>query len=137
MVEQLIYISTARHALPRHELPAILDSSQRNNRRAGLTGVLLYDGIRFLQAIEGDSGALEDTFARIRADDRHRAAVVLSKRSVSAREFGSWDMAFEDNISAAGAVSLIERVETLVGGIESKNTRELFRSFARVERYVA
>lgn len=137
MVDQLIYISTAQHALPRHELPAILASSQRNNRRAGVTGMLLFDGIRFLQALEGETDLVTTTFERIRADVRHRAAVVLSRREVATREFGSWDMAYEENMAAPGAASLIERVEALVAGVESKNTRELFRSFARVERYVA
>lgn len=137
MVDQLIYISTAEHALPRHELPAILETSQRNNRHAGVTGMLLFDGIRFLQALEGDLASVAETFARIRADTRHRAAVVLSHREVPTREFGSWEMAYEANMSAPGAIALIDRVEALVAGVDSKNTRELFRSFARVERYVA
>ncbi len=137
MFDQLIYISTAQHALPRRELPIILDSSQRNNRLAGVTGMLLFDGIRFLQALEGAPGAVTRIFARIRADARHRAAVVLSQRPVAAREFGNWAMAYEDNMAAPGAVSLIDMVEALVTTVENRNTRELFRSFARVDRYVA
>jgi hypothetical protein len=137
MVDQLIYISTARHALPRRELPAILDISQRNNRLAGVTGILLFDGIRFLQALEGDERCVDSTFERIRADARHRSAVVLSRLSVASREFGSWDMAYEDNMSAPGAVSLFKAVDALVAPVENRNTRELFRSFARVDRYVA
>lgn len=137
MVDQLIYISTAQHALARQELPAILEQSQRNNRRAGVTGMLLYDGIRFLQALEGDECSVSETFDRIRADARHRSAVVLSRRQVEACEFGRWDMAYEDNMSVPGARSLIERVEALVADVENRNTHELFRSFARVDRYVA
>lgn len=135
MVTQLIYISTARHALSRSELPVILDASRRNNRAAGVTGMLLYDGIRFMQALEGDDAHVDTTFERIRADERHRAAVVLSRRMIDSAEFGDWDMAYEDNMTAPGAVSLIDRVERLVAGVENPNTRELFRSFARVDRY--
>ena len=52
------------------------------------------------------------------------------------RQVHHWlHMAYEDNMTAPGAVSLIDRVERLVAGVENPNTRELFRSFARVNRY--
>lgn len=137
MVEQLIYISTTQPGLPRRELPSILDVSQRNNRCVGVTGMLLFDGLRFLQALEGEPPAIQQTYERIRADRRHRSVVLLSQRSVEGREFGSWDMAYEDDMAAPGAASLIDMVEALVADIPSRNTRELFRSFARVERRVA
>jgi chromosomal replication initiation ATPase DnaA len=135
VITQLIYISTAQHALPRAELPVILAASRRNNQVAGITGMLLYDGIRFMQALEGVGEAIETTFERIKADFRHRSAVVLSRRRTPAREFGSWDMAFEDNMTAPGATSLIDRVDTMMADVADKNIRELFRSFARVDRY--
>lgn len=137
MVTQLIYISTVRQALPSSELPAILAVSQRNNRRVGVTGMLMFDGLRFLQALEGDAAAVRPTFDRIRADDRHRGIAVLSDRLIVAPEFGTWDMAFEDRMTTAVARSLVEQVEALVGDVENRNTRELFRSFACVDRYLA
>lgn len=137
MITQIIYISTARRALPTVELPAILTTSQRNNRRVGVTGMLMFDGLRFLQALEGDEAAVRTTFERIRADDRHRGVAVLSERRIEAREFGTWDMAFEDRMGSAEARSLVEQVETLAGAVANRNTRELFRSFARVDRYLA
>lgn len=137
MITQLIYISTACHALRAAELPDILTVSQRNNRRVGVTGMLMFDSIRFLQALEGDEVAVRSTFERIRADYRHRGVVTLSDRQITAREFGTWDMAFENNMTSPAAHSLVEQVEALVGEVENRNTRELFRSFARVDRYLA
>lgn len=137
MITQLIYISTARHALLTAEPSAILAVSQRNNRRVGVTGMLMFDGLRFLQALEGDEVAVRSTFERIRADDRHRGVVALSDRRIAAREFGTWDMAFENSMTSSAARSLVEQVEALVDNVENRNTRELFRSFARVERYLA
>ena len=52
-------------------------------------------------------------------------------------EFGAWDMAYEDSMTSANARSLIEQVEALVAKVDNKNIRELFRSFARVDRYLA
>src|SRR5687767_3874522 len=137
MITQLIYLSTARDSLPASELPAILAASQRNNRRVGVTGMLMFDGTRFLQALEGDEAAVRSAFERIRADGRHRGITVLSERRIAAPEFGTWDMAFEDQMTSSTARSLIDQVEALVGGVENRNTRELFRSFAAVDRYLA
>lgn len=137
MLIQLIYISTAQHALPQFELPAILDTSKRNNRKVGVTGMLMYDGVRFLQVLEGEEDAVRSTYARIRGDARHRGVVVLHDRTIEAPEFGAWDMAYEDSMTSANARSLIEQVEALVAKVDNKNIRELFRSFARVDRYLA
>jgi len=56
----------------------------------------MFNGKRFLQVLEGPSGAVENTFERIRRDTRHRAQVMLSRRTVGRREFGDWSMAFRD-----------------------------------------
>ena len=92
-MRQLLYISSSHPRGVRCEVDAILNQSQRNNRAAGVTGLLWTDGVRFLQVLEGDSDAVEATYARIAADPRHAAIVVLADRTVTAREFGDWSMA--------------------------------------------
>lgn len=77
-MHQLTYISTVNGSLPDAELERILASSRRNNERSGITGLLVFDGKRFLQALEGDRAAVENAFLRIKTDPRHRAAVLLS-----------------------------------------------------------
>jgi len=54
---------------------AILDIvrvSERRNTASGISGLLLYGERRFFQVIEGAAAAVEEAFARIRADPRHR-----------------------------------------------------------------
>ena len=89
---QLTYISTVRDAA-KVDLGDILRVSRANNRRDRITGLLHYDGRRFLQALEGPAALVEAAYARIRVDPRHFAPVVLSQRPIDAREFGNWDMA--------------------------------------------
>lgn len=91
-MRQLLYISTASTGAS-IEVGAILATSQRNNRRDGVTGLLWTDGYRFLQVLEGGDAAVQGVFDRIRADPRHRAIVVLHDRAIEAREFGAWEMA--------------------------------------------
>ena len=95
---QMLYISTVTSA-EAVNLPAILAAAQRNNRARDITGLLMFNGKRFLQVLEGPSNAVEETFARIQCDPRHRAHVVLSRKTVEKREFGDWSMAFRDPAS--------------------------------------
>ena len=93
---QILYISTVSPA-ETVDLGSILAVARRNNQARGITGLLMFNGKRFLQVLEGPDGAVEETFARIRRDPRHRAHVMLSRKAISAREFGDWSMAFRES----------------------------------------
>ena len=129
---QLIYISTVTPGFDAGEVEAILARSRKNNRADRITGLLLFDGRRFMQALEGDATAVERTFQRIKSDPRHRAIVKLSERTVEAREFGEWAMAAEQITTAVAGV--VDQVDRLVVGVPNATTRALFTSFARVRQ---
>lgn len=133
-MHQLTYISTARRGLSPEEVDLILASSRRNNRRDAISGLLVYDGVRFLQALEGEREAVEAAFLRIKADVRHRAVVVLSSREVMDREFGDWDMACERVNPAHKTKAVAEIVDGLVATLPNPGTRALFSGFARIDR---
>jgi hypothetical protein len=59
---QLSYISTARPDLTDADMEAILISSRKRNSRNGVTGILLHDGKRFLQTLEVEQKAVDETF---------------------------------------------------------------------------
>jgi hypothetical protein len=130
---QITYISTARPALPATAIDEILAASRRNNTAAGVTGLLLYDGYRFLQALEGDASAVTMIYERIKADPRHCAMVLLSSREISKQAFGDWAMAAQ-RVAIASGSTVPELVDRLTEEVADANTRELFRSFARVRR---
>jgi hypothetical protein len=134
---RLTYISTARSRLDETATAALLATSQHNNRRVGLTGLLLFDGVRFLQALEGEAEPLLATFARIKADPRHRACVELGRAEVDARGFGQWDMAWQRVDGGDSRATLIETIDRLVAQVPDPNTRALFTSFARLDRHAA
>ena len=131
---QLTYISTARPGLIDADIDAILASSRRHNNRNGVTGILVYDGKRFLQALEGERDAVELTYHRIKADPRHRATVQLSLRDIGKREFGMWDMAAHRSSHVAMGGTIADDVDALVADVPDANTRALFSSFARLKR---
>ena len=100
--------------------------------RDRITGLLYADGVRFLQALEGPADAVEAAYARITADPRHKAQVVLSRREVDTREFGDWEMA-ERRPDGHGE-AFVRRVEGLTAGA-APAVRATFDSFAKVRRW--
>lgn len=90
----LIYVSTAVEALSTEELERILDSSVRHNTPQDVTGMLLYAGGGFMQVLEGEEAAVDETFSRIVEDPRHTAIILLHRGPIEARRFAGWSMGF-------------------------------------------
>lgn len=128
---QLVYVSSATPGAGAPDPAMIVAAAGRNNARDGVTGLLYFDGKRFLQALEGASDKVEAAFARIQADPRHRAIVVLSRREIDAREFGEWEMAHRTPGTDADA--FIQRVAALSAGA-APDVRATFDGFAKVRR---
>ena len=89
---ELVYVSAATQPFTRESLMALVAKVRSLNERNALTGVLLYDQGSFLQVLEGDDVALNETFARIEGDVRHKALQVLSRRPIIERTFDDWSM---------------------------------------------
>lgn len=128
---QLCYISTARPNVGWETVDAILEASRRNNDRARVTGLLLFNGKRFLQLLEGPAGQVEATYERILTDPRHFAIVKLSERTIDEREFGSWAMSFERFAADCGKSEMLEQVKGLTQ-TASPSVKALFTSYAAI-----
>ena len=94
-VYQLMYVSSAAWKLANDELSAILDISRANNRRYGVTGLLLYLDGGFLQVLEGPKDAVTTLFRQISRDRRHIGVRTLVERHVPERLFAGWSMGFD------------------------------------------
>ena len=134
-MRQITYISTVRKdARGSDDVAPILAVSRRNNARDGITGLLLHDGKRFLQVLEGGEQALGAALARIRADPRHFAIVILKEREIAAREFSGWAMG-EQRVAPAGeGPTLADTVDAMVANVPDPNLRAMFSAFGRRER---
>lgn len=72
----------------------ILEASQRNNARVGVTGALMFNAGAFAQVLEGPQDGVESTFERIQCDPRHGDVTVLQCGPAESRSFANWSMAF-------------------------------------------
>jgi hypothetical protein len=137
-MEQIVYISTARAVAPDAQLVEdILRVSRRNNRRDGLTGLLIVGGRRFLQVIEGPKLTLDAAFRRIKSDDRHFAVVELSRRAVTDRSFCDWDMAYQEGGSGEGFSDLVGIVSGMTEPLGDVNLKAQLRGFAELHSRAA
>lgn len=91
---QLIYASRLVEGASGSQITSIIEASQRNNARDGVTGALCFSHSYFLQCLEGERGAVNHTYHRIVPDPRHSDLVLLSCREVEARAFQDWSMGY-------------------------------------------
>ena len=73
-------------------LDDILTISRARNSRDAITGTLICRADMYLQLIEGPDAAIQATYARIAADDRHDAVTPLLTRTITDRLFPQWAM---------------------------------------------
>jgi hypothetical protein len=75
------------------QLAELMATCVSDNRRDGVTGVLVHDENWFAQVLEGTDGLISRTFERILRDPRHCDVTLISMRPVIARRFGAAPMA--------------------------------------------
>ena len=91
MLVRLLYASRAVDPDPAL-IESILAQSRQFNPSTGITGILVYGGGIFLQAIEGGREAVSDLYGHIQKDARHKDVVLLHYEEISERRFGGWTM---------------------------------------------
>lgn len=91
-LKTLAYTSLARLDLRAGELVDIHPTARRLNALDGITGMLMFNGSRFLQIIEGAQEAIDNLLERLRRDGRHSALEVRDERVVAERAFLDWSM---------------------------------------------
>ena len=90
----LVYVSRAAHVLSLSELDRLLVRAQARNRESGVTGVLLYSNLQFMQYLEGPGEAMAKIYGIIKADRQHHGIIELQRERIFVREFPEWSMAF-------------------------------------------
>ncbi len=98
-IRAVVYVSEAGpavagdvRALGNGKLDWVVDDAARFNRDAGVTGVLLFDGERFLQYMEGPEDGLSVAYSRVLSASSHNGIVELQRGRVGQRRLPFWPM---------------------------------------------
>ncbi|TVV72556.1 BLUF domain-containing protein [Sphingomonas solaris] len=126
---RICYTSQATDAGNPGQLLAITEASWELNRLAGITGLLLFDGRRFLQALEGPDAAVADCYGRIARDERHFDIRVIFNTAIARREFGDWSMR-RRLLDQTRREAFRQTVMGDVAGVSDMHLRAFFVGFA-------
>ncbi|QGL80636.1 BLUF domain-containing protein [Stenotrophomonas maltophilia] len=88
----IAYASEAIPGLSMDHVDDLARAAAGFNFESGVTGVLLYDGLRFLQYIEGPEDSINVVYSRILSARSHRELIELGRGRVSGRFFPYWSM---------------------------------------------
>jgi len=91
-LREIIYISTATAPLTEADIEALAGRAAARNAADFITGFLVYNGVNFVQFVEGPAEAVEALYDRLAADPRHSGLVKLRDRMIDARIFPDWSM---------------------------------------------
>lgn len=116
-LHRLLYISRATRPLDEGELEKLEAQAATNNKRRGVTGILLHASGYFLQVLEGNLVELKVLYEKISRDSRHENIHLLLFTRATSRVFPSWHF---------GAFSLDREQQLEFEGLE-----EIIRCFDR------
>ncbi len=91
-MKRLAYISAASPDLELADLEAILETAIRRNTDQKVTGILLFNGLNFLQVLEGEPQDVTAIYTAIIADQRHSGVVTILDEPADNRIFADWSM---------------------------------------------
>lgn len=103
-MKRLAYISAASPDLEITDMEAILNAAVRRNEELGVTGVLLFNGLNFLQILEGAPEAVAQVYSLIIADRRHSGVVTILDEQTEEQIFPDWSMQLAIVPSNAGSL---------------------------------
>jgi len=89
---RLVYVSNARPGLDQSELDSIMHMSKLRNKLAGVTGVLLFNGLNFMQVLEGERALTIKVYDRILKDTRHYAVKTIVQEDIYKLTYPAWGM---------------------------------------------
>lgn len=80
-MKRVRYISRFATALTPQDIDQIVETSQTNNPKKNITGMLMASGDLFYQLLEGPTDEIDLLYARISKDPRHEQVILLESET--------------------------------------------------------
>ena len=110
-LQEIIYVSTLADDAPVRVVADIANKARGNNRRAEITGLLVFDGMHFCQQLEGCFAQVAATMDRISKDPRHHHLAVVHSGPLDKRRFGRFSLGY----TSVEDIELLVRLQQLQG----------------------
>lgn len=126
----IIYISRAKQNFTSGDLADLRDLADARNRSEDITGLLLSDGARFIQALEGDAAAVQAVMDRIAKDSRHDNISYFRPITTNCRQFRKWTTEYLAERDLGEERGFLDRVMRHVADVECDSIKAAFIGFA-------
>ena len=108
---EAIYVSTLAPGRPISSVGDIAGKARTANLREEITGLLIFDGMRFCQQFEGMKKQVLALLEKIRLDPRHINVKVLHHGELASRRFNGFRLGY----TSVQDPEVLERLEKLQG----------------------
>ena len=124
---EVLYVSTINPDLPIRMVAEIAATSRVWNLAHDLTGLLIFDGMRFCQQIEGSQKEVLAVMERISADARHSNVTIFHHGPLAERRFQNFSLAFTnvDDIEALPRLEKLDGLEGVAAFVQLLSTLEI------------
>jgi hypothetical protein len=114
-LHEILYCSVLAPDQPPTVVGQIVGHARARNAERAITGLLVFDGLRFCQHLEGPRGDLLELMQRIGQDARHAQVRVMYGGPLDQRRYHRFDMGFADYEGAGdmGSVGELEGIAAL------------------------
>jgi hypothetical protein len=106
-LHEVLYVSTLSPDSAVKVVSQIAAKARLANQAAGITGLLVFDGMRFCQQIEGPRQPVLALIERIRVDPRHINVEILHHAPLAERRFRRFSLGY----AAVDDVDVLARIE--------------------------
>lgn len=96
MLTTIIYRSHAHRSISRTSIMEMMELANVHNINSDVTGILVFNGVHFLQLLEGPQARVNEIYSRICCDARHFNIVELLNDVAPFRRFGNAGMELID-----------------------------------------
>ncbi len=108
---EAIYVSTLAPGRPVSSVADIAGKARASNPARGITGLLIFDGMRFCQQVEGVKKQVVALLEKIRHDPRHINVKIVHHDELVRRRFENFRLGYTSFVDP----TVLERLEKLQG----------------------
>ena len=109
-LHEVLYVSTLNAGQPLTIIADIAAKARVCNESHNITGLLVFDGMRFCQQLEGERKPVMALLERIRQDPRHTDVEVLHHAPLAERRFRRFSLGYTtvDDVDALGKLEKLD-----------------------------
>ena len=129
-LQRFLYTSYARTSFTSADLAQLRLAAERENDRNDVTGLLVFDGARFAQLVEGPDAGLSIVIDRILADQRHGHVRTIAVGPVSERSFSGWALQTGWKQLKGASDPFVAAIKDAVDRVSDQKVKAFFIGFA-------